>query len=124
MLVGIGLYHLLRDSVPRKVNKPLALIANMVAVALVGVLLANHWLPLGPTRGFIRNLVFVVILIGGLLVFFKVFQRLYPYILGWCLDHKLMFLCMPVAVLLLGGFVWLGFGRVFFLQPLNHHGCV
>ncbi len=117
LLVGIGLYHLLRDSVPRKVNKPLALIANMVVVALVGVLLANHWLPLGPTKGLIRNLVFVVVLIGGLLIFFKIFQRLYPYILGWCLEHKLLFLCMPVAVLLLGGFVWLGFGRVLFFAP-------
>jgi Cu(I)/Ag(I) efflux system membrane protein CusA/SilA len=95
----------------------LPLIANVLAIVVVGIILANHWLPLGPARGLIRNLIFVALLIGGLLLFFKVFQKFYTRILAWCLAHKVLFLCMPVVLLILAGMIWLGFGKVFFFVP-------
>ena len=117
-LIGaIALYHLSRDYVPKRMNSLLPLIANAGAVVLVGIILANHWLPLGSDRGMVRNLVFVALLIGGLLLFFRVFQKFYPGILGWCLRHKTAFLSIPGVVVVIGLMVWLGFGRVFFFVP-------
>jgi Cu(I)/Ag(I) efflux system membrane protein CusA/SilA len=117
-LIGtIALYHLSRDYIPKKVNGWLPLIANAAAVALVGIILTGHWLPLGSDKGMVRNLVFVVLLIGGLLLFFRLFQKFYPYILSWCLRHKIAFLSIPGAVVVIGLMVWLGFGRVFFFVP-------
>ncbi len=117
-LIGaIALYHLSRDYIPRKINGWLPLIANGAAVVLVGIILTNHWLPLGSDKGMVRNLVFVALLIGGLLLFFRLFQRVYPVILGWCLRHKIAFLSIPGALVVIGLMVWLGFGRVFFFVP-------
>ncbi|MBW8041727.1 MAG: efflux RND transporter permease subunit [Planctomycetes bacterium] len=118
VLIGaIGLYHLSRDYIPKKMNSLLPLIASAAAVALVGIILARHWLPLGADKGMVRNLVFVVLLIGGLLSFFRVFQKFYPRILGWCLRHKLIFLSIPSVLVVLALMVWLGFGSVFFFVP-------
>jgi Cu(I)/Ag(I) efflux system membrane protein CusA/SilA len=118
VLIGaIGLYHLSRDYIPKKVNSLLPLIASAAAVTLVGIILASHWLPLGADKGMVRNLVFVVLLIGGLLSFFRVFQKFYPRILGWCLRHKIAFLSAPSVLVVLALMVWLGFGRVFSFVP-------
>ncbi len=118
LLIGIiGLYHLLRNHVPQKVNSSLAFFTNAIAVIIVAIILADHWLPLGPAEGLIRNLIFVSLLIGGLLIFFRIFQKFYPRILGWCLAHKILFLSIPTAVLILGGMIWLGFARVFSFVP-------
>ena len=118
VLIGaIALYHLSRDYIPKRVNSVLPLIANGLAVVLVGIILANHWLPLGSEKGAVRNLVFVACLIGGLLLFFRIFQKLYPTILGWCLRHKIAFLSIPGALVVLAAMIWLGFGRVFSFVP-------
>ena len=118
VLIGaIGLYHLSRDYIPKRASGILPLIANGVAVVLVGVILANHWLPLGSEKGTVRNLVFVACLIGGLLLFFRIFQKLYPAILGWCLRHKIAFLSIPSVLVVLAAMIWLGFGRVFSFVP-------
>ncbi len=120
VLIGaIGFYHLSRDYIPKRVNSLLPLITSAAAVALVGIILASHWLPLGADKGMVRNLVFVVLLIGGLLSFFRVFQKFYPRILGWCLRHKIAFLSAPGVLVVLALMVWLGFGRVFFFVPEN-----
>ena len=88
----------------------------MIALVIT-VLIATHWLPLGPQKGLLRNLVFVVILLGGLLAGFRLFQRNYRAILAWCLDHKKAFLSLPVAILLLGVMTWRGFDALFGWLP-------
>ena len=118
VLIGaIGLYHFLSDRIPQRARSRLPLVTNIIAIGLVGVILARHWLPLGPENGMIRNLIFVVVLIGGLLLFFKVFQMFYPRILGWCLAHKMLFLSIPMALIVLGAIIWLGFARIFYFVP-------
>jgi Cu(I)/Ag(I) efflux system membrane protein CusA/SilA len=75
-------------------------------------------MPLGPEQGLSRNLIVVGGLIGGLLLFFQIFQRfLYVPILRWCLRHKFIFLCLPLTVLLMGICIWQGFDRVFSFVP-------
>ncbi len=124
IIACLGLYSLVQDLLPprfdvwkTRMHRASNMLAISAAVIFIGVMLTQDWLPLGPQQGLIRNLAFVVLLIGGLLAFFQVFQRyLYRPLLNWCLNHKLLFLCLPALVLLAGVSVWLGpavlFGRI------------
>ena len=118
IVAGLGLYKLLEERIPENFQKYGPYAASAVAVVVVGVLLTDHWLPLGPEKGLLRNLLFVGMLIGGLLGFFTLFQRyLYEPILRWCLAHKLLFLSLPAMILLFGLCVWQGFDRIFSFVP-------
>ncbi|MBI5572246.1 MAG: efflux RND transporter permease subunit [Desulfomonile tiedjei] len=92
-------------------------ILNMAALSLVVLLLTQHWLPLGPQVGFLRNLVFASGIIILLLGVRKIFTAFYTQILRWSLDHKALFLTGPVCIVLLGLTIWLGFDRVFSFIP-------
>ncbi|HUT28986.1 MAG TPA: efflux RND transporter permease subunit [Sedimentisphaerales bacterium] len=117
VIAAVALYHLLNERIPQRLKGRLPLLANILAMIVVAVILTRHWLPLGPARGLLRNLIFVALLIGGLLTFFKIFQALYPRILAWCLAHKILFLCIPLTVLLFAAMIWLGFPKVFSFVP-------
>jgi Cu(I)/Ag(I) efflux system membrane protein CusA/SilA len=117
ILVLLGLYYLLEGLVPPILRKAGTWSGNIIAVLIVGILLTRAWEPLGPEKGFIKNILFIGLLIGFLMVFFKLFQHFYPYILRWCLRHKILFLSVPLIVLLAGGSVWLGFDTVFGFLP-------
>jgi Cu(I)/Ag(I) efflux system membrane protein CusA/SilA len=117
LLVAFSAYQIFVERLPKWAQRvgPWALSA---AVALVVFFqLTTSWLPLGPTSGLLKNLVFVGVLIGGLLSVFLAFQRVYPRVLGWCLDHKFTFLLVPFAITLLGGCSWLGFDTMFGFAP-------
>jgi Cu(I)/Ag(I) efflux system membrane protein CusA/SilA len=118
LIAAIGLYHLLRDRIPPKFNNSVPLIANIAAIVLVGLILTNHWLPLGPAKGIIRNLLFVALLIGGLLLFFKIFQKFYTRILTWCLANKGKFLLIPACLVVAAVMIWRGLGKEF-MPPLD-----
>jgi len=89
----------------------------VLTVLVVGILLTNYWEPLGPERGFLRNFIFAAAIVGGLLGFFALFQRFYIRMLRWCLAHKKTFLALPLALILFGGMVWLGFPNMFGWLP-------
>ena len=65
----------------------------------------------------IRNLIFVSLLIGGLLLLVQLFIRVYRPLLVLCLAHKTAFLSIPVVILLFGGMTWLGFDSFFGWLP-------
>jgi len=109
IVVALGAYHLAEERLPARIRRFSPLVASGAAIALVGMMLTEHWLPLGPQQGMLRNLAFVVMLIGGLLTFFLIFERfLYTPILRWCLRHKMLFLSIPMVIVFLGLMVWLG----------------
>ena len=116
-LVLFGVHAFLEPLLPDRVRRTLPWAASGLAVLLIAALLTGHWLPLGPDRGAIRNFVFVIGLIGGLLFVFRLFQRFYPRMLRWCLGHKLAFLAIPTALVLFGATIWLGFDRTFGFVP-------
>jgi Cu(I)/Ag(I) efflux system membrane protein CusA/SilA len=119
--VALGVYYLVEESLPAHFRRMTPLVASGAAIVLVGTLLTKHWLPLGPEKGMIDNFGFVVLLLGGLLAFFLLFERyLYAPILRWCLQNKLLFLSLPMLIVMLGGCVWLGFDNIFgtLLGPL------
>ncbi|MCH5376183.1 MAG: efflux RND transporter permease subunit, partial [Planctomycetes bacterium] len=83
----------------------------------------KDWEPLGPEKGILHNLLFVTVALGGLLLFFQIFQKvLYKPLLRWCLDHKLLFLLAPLLVLLAGFGAWLGPASIFGIIPQEYDG--
>lgn len=117
LLSGFAVLQLLAKYFPPWLQKSGPAVASLVVAGLVAIFLAEEWLPLGPGRGLIINLVFVVLLIGGLLLTFIAYQRAYPRILGYCLAHKKRFLSVPIIVTLIGVVAWSGFDNVFRFAP-------
>jgi len=116
-VAALGVYHLLESRIPPFLRRFSLWLVNILAVLFVGIILTEHWEPLGPEREFARNFIFVAGMVLSLLLFFRLFQYAYPAILGWCLRHKLLFLTIPVLLLLLGASAWLGFDTVFSVIP-------
>ena len=61
----------------------------------------------GPERHFLLNYIFVAFLVTGFLVPVYFFQRWYDPLLRWALDHKVVFMMLPLCLVLFGGMVWL-----------------
>lgn len=107
------------NRIPSSVKEKVPLIANLLIVIFVGALLTAYWEPLGPERGFIRNFIFVALLIGVLLAFFKVFIWIYPSLLRWTLGHKAGLVSVVLVVLVFGLLAWRGFEKTFgWIPPL------
>jgi Cu(I)/Ag(I) efflux system membrane protein CusA/SilA len=116
-IVVFAAYYLFKDSIPQRFQKLAMYAGNIIVLVLVGILLTADWEPLGAQKGLVRNLIFVGGLIGILIALVLLFQHFYASILRWCLAHKLAFLSVPAALLILGAVIWLGFGRVFSFVP-------
>lgn len=86
--------------------------AHILAAAWIAWFLSKTWEPLGPGAE-VRNLIFTVGLLGGLLLFFQIIIWMYAPMLRWCLRHKLLFLSLPSLLVIGGLVVWLGFSKVF-----------
>ena len=112
-LVVFGIYHLVAETIPTRHQRWAPWLANILAVLLVGLILSEHWAPMGPEKGLPRNFMFVGLLVAVLLGAFRLFQMVYPRLLHWCLRHKLLFLSLPTFLVLAGAAIWLGFGTVF-----------
>jgi Cu(I)/Ag(I) efflux system membrane protein CusA/SilA len=116
-IVGFAGFYLFRDSIPQRIQKIAPMAANVIVLILVAILLTADWNPLGVQKGLTRNLIFVVLLIGGLMALVLLFQHYYERILGWCLVHKIKFMSIPAALVVLGVFIWFGFDGVFGFMP-------
>jgi len=91
---------------------------NLALAAGLVVLLTRLWLPLGPDRSLGVNLLFVLLVTVGVLGGFHLFRRVYGRALGWCLDHKALFLLVPAVCLACGGWIWSQLGKEF-MPPLD-----
>jgi Cu(I)/Ag(I) efflux system membrane protein CusA/SilA len=90
---------------------------NIVVICIVTLTLSNYWEPLGPAKGTLRNVLFVTVMIGSLLLLFFLFRHFYERLLRWCLAHKFTFLAIPFVIVVCGLLSWLGPGR--FFGPLS-----
>ena len=86
-----------------------------IVLVVLGViwLLARYWLPLGPAKSVMLNVVFVAIMVIFILGAFSLLEYFYKPILRWCLDHKVSFLLIPSFLILFGATVWMGFSTIF-----------
>ncbi len=103
--------------VPATFREKTPFVLNLIALGLVVFLLTDHWMPLGPEKGLVRNMIFAAGIIAVLLAFNRFLTAHYPRCLAWILNHKATFLCVPVSLVILGAMVWLGFDRVFSFIP-------
>ncbi len=88
-----------------------------VLIALVlGIYLANDWQPLGPDST-LANVVFVLLLLGGLAFAAHAVVRVYPVVLRWILDAKAVFVSACSLLMILGLVVWLGWAKTFSFAP-------
>ena len=117
----VPLLKRLGNTIPPWLKTAVSLVFTWAVALAVAWVLTRHWLPLGPEKGMVRNFVFVAGLIGGLLLFIKLFQFFYHHILGWCLKHKVLFFIVPVFITVLGGMIWLGFDSLFGWLPGSIH---
>ncbi|WP_428269696.1 efflux RND transporter permease subunit, partial [Haliangium sp.] len=113
----MGVFRLVEPLLPQAWRR----LPSLVELALAGVaglwLLAADWLPLGPGLGLGPNLLFVIVLVSVLLGGMLAFQRVYERILRWCLAHRALFLCLPGLLIGVGLTAWLGFDRMFGWLP-------
>ncbi len=100
----------------REFSPHLLRIVTLALAFLVAVFLAGEWAPLGPERE-IGNILFVVVILGGLLLFYWFIMLIYKHLLSWCLRHKLLFLSLPTLLVLIGAAVWMGFDKAFGFVP-------
>jgi copper/silver efflux system protein len=92
-------------------------IITIIIAAAVSWLLAGRWVPLGVENSLIINFLFILLVIGLVLLTFKIFIRYYSYLLNKFLEYKKTFLLVPVLIILLGMNIWLGFESVFGFIP-------
>ncbi|MGC8659325.1 MAG: efflux RND transporter permease subunit, partial [Desulfomonilaceae bacterium] len=116
-LVMVGVIKFVSLFTPQAIKEKTSAILNIVVLIIVILLLTEHWLPLGPAKGLVRNLIFCAGIIFGLLGIRKVFTGYYRQALAWTLDHKMIFLALPTSLVVLGLVIWLGFDRVFSFIP-------
>jgi Cu(I)/Ag(I) efflux system membrane protein CusA/SilA len=117
MVTAVGAFNLFSGRIPARFLKWGNLLANGMAIAVVTIVLTGQWLPLGPERWFPVNLFFVALLVGGLLGFYLIVQRYYGRMLTWCLVHKAATMSVPLVIIFLGLFAWLGFHTFFGWLP-------
>jgi Cu(I)/Ag(I) efflux system membrane protein CusA/SilA len=117
IILLFAVYGFAENRIPQSLKAKGPLIANMLIIVFVAVLLSVFWEPLGPQRGFVRNFIFVALLVGLLLGFFRLFIVVYPATLRWALAHKAILMSAVALVLLFGFTAWLGFDRVFAWIP-------
>jgi len=118
-LLALGVYQVAGMYVQERTRVRLRWLQHVIVVVVVAIVLAEHWLPLGPGYGAVANLTFVVLTLGGILLALLAFHRSYERALRWCLAHKALFLTAPLLLTLVGATVWLGFDRVFGLLPTS-----
>lgn len=117
LLVLAGALRIAGNWMPSSMRDRVPTMLNLLTLAFVVALLTDHWLPLGPDLGFFRNLVFASGIIFGLILVRRVFTEFYAPILSWSLDHKIVFMSVPVSIVVFGAVIWLGFDRIFGFIP-------
>ncbi|WP_309386297.1 efflux RND transporter permease subunit [Cerasicoccus frondis] len=83
------------------------LLLNGAIAFVVAIFLSAAWKPLGPTHT-IGNALFVIIVVGGVLLFFRTLVFFYVPILRILLRFKAPFLVSVLGVIGLGGICWMG----------------
>ncbi|MCK5685395.1 efflux RND transporter permease subunit [bacterium] len=108
LVIAVSIFKLVNQTLPVWFRKMLLWIFNIILIVVVMYYLTLHWLPLGPDKGIVNNFIFIAVLVGSVLLFYRIFQLFYTQILTWCLNNKLIFLSLPFFICLFGIMAWLG----------------
>ena len=116
LLVAVAAWQLTCHKIPECQVKRIQLGFNFLIALMVAAWLAADWKPLGPELHS-KNLLFVLLGVGGLLGFFYTFIQFYPRLLAGVLKGKWWFLGFSCCFILFGLSIWLGVGKVFGWMP-------
>src|SRR5690554_4680293 len=109
--VLFALNNLLAD---RWENRRVPFFINIgIAIAAVLYLLTVEWLPMGTQVSVTGNLLFVVLIIALILGLLWSLVIYYEQILRWCLNNRWKFMVLPIATVLFGVVIWMGFDKTF-----------
>ena len=89
-----------------------------IALVVATYFLAEEWLPMGPQKGIIVNLLFVTGCIAIILALLWLLVIYYERILRWCLNNRWKFMLLPIATILCGSLIWKRIGQEF-MPSLN-----
>ena len=89
-----------------------------IALVVATYFLAEEWLPMGPQKGIIVNLLFVTGCIAIILALLWLLVIYYERILRWCLNNRWKFMLLPIATILCGILFWKRIGQEF-MPSLN-----
>lgn len=89
-----------------------------IALVVATYFLAEEWLPMGPQKGIIVNLLFVTGCIAIILALLWLLVIYYERILRWCLNNRWKFMLLPIATILCGILIWKRIGQEF-MPSLN-----
>ena len=115
-LTAVGLNNLLahrwkKPGISNYINIGIALVVSTY-------FLAEEWLPMGPQKGIIVNLLFVTGCIAIILALLWLLVIYYERILRWCLNNRWKFMLLPIATILCGILIWKRIGQEF-MPSLN-----
>jgi Cu(I)/Ag(I) efflux system membrane protein CusA/SilA len=122
LLFSYGAIHSLCFHFPNRFEKYKSKALLGATLLAITWLLTTIWMPLGVSVSTFGNFLFIALLLFAVLGGFMGFIKIYPRLLTWCLNHKRAFLLFPTAIISLGLFIWLGFGRVFGFIPMATDG--
>jgi len=112
IVIAFGIFPFIKRYLSTSVNKKMPVAVNFFAIFLVGALLVSTWSPLGYDRSWWANAGFVAALLTVVMGAIMLFTRVYPRILRWALDHKVIALSIPGTLVVIGFTAWLGFGNL------------
>ena len=84
-----------------------------ISLLVCTYLLSEEWLPMGPQKGIGLNLIFVAGCIAVILTLLWLLVIYYEQILRWCLDNRWKFMSIPIATVVFGFVIWMGFNKTF-----------
>lgn len=116
LLLAVGVSGLISAGLVPSLKKWSNHIQTVVFAIVVTYFLNRQWLPLGPEKSGFTNFIFVVLMIAVLIGLLYLIIKWYPKILRWCLNNKWKFLSLPIIIIILGAFSWVGFNGIFNLK--------
>jgi copper/silver efflux system protein len=88
-----------------------------VVVAAISIGLADDWLPLGVESGYLKNRIFVLVVVALVLILMSLFVWIYPRAITISLARKGWLVAGAGIVVLSGLLAWRGFDSVFAWLP-------
>ena len=112
IVIAFGMFPFIKRYLNTTVNKKMPIAVNLLAIVLVGAILAGTWAPLGYDRSWWANAGFVALLLTVVMGVIMLFTRVYPRLLRQALDHKILAMSVPGILIIIGFTAWLGFGNL------------
>ncbi|MCF7791069.1 MAG: efflux RND transporter permease subunit [Victivallales bacterium] len=117
LLLLVILFDILLKFAPERIKSLIRRLNYLIIPAIVMVILAFHWHPVGYDRSFAVNMLFAVIPIAFFLFLYYLFEKGYTGMLNFCLKHKKIFSIIPLCIVLLGLLSWFGIKPLFSVFP-------